>query len=199
MFATHNEGKIAEMRKILVDLPIEVVSAREAGVREEPTEDVTTFEENAIKKARFVAERTNEWSVADDSGICIDALGGRPGVLSARWAGEGAGDKDIETCTLAALQGVPAAKRTARFVSSVALAAPDGRLWTFNGEVAGTVAETPRGLPRRKLPYDTIFIPSRGNRTFAEMTDAEKNKISHRGLAFAKLKKFILKFLRTLE
>lgn len=101
--------------------------------------------------------------------------------------------------TLSELQGVPASQRTARFASAAALVSPDGRSWTFAGEVPGHIPDAPRGEPRPKLPYDTISIPEGHDRTYAEMTEAEKNSLSHRGLAFAKLKKFILEFCRTPE
>ena len=186
VFATQNEGKVREMRLLLADTGIEVLSAREAGVTEDPIEDGVTFEENALIKARFVAERTQEWAVADDSGICIDALGGKPGVHSARWT------KDHVAATLQALEGVNQVKRGAEFKSAAALVAPDGRSWTFRGEVRGGIALAPRGIPRPKLPYDVIFIPDGGgDRTFAEMTEQEKNGLSHRGRAFEKLRSFI--------
>ena len=117
VFATHNAGKIKEMRLLLADLSIQVMSADEAGVTEDPIEDGATFEENALIKARFVARRAQEWAVADDSGICIDALGGKPGVQSARWA------KDHVAATLQALEGVNQGKRDAEFKSAAALVA----------------------------------------------------------------------------
>ncbi|MBU0648939.1 non-canonical purine NTP pyrophosphatase, partial [Patescibacteria group bacterium] len=95
IFATHNVGKIKEMRALLRDLDVDVLSADEAGVTEDVVEDGETFEENALKKARFVCEKSGEWAVADDSGVCIKELGCRPGVMTARWAGEGATDEDL--------------------------------------------------------------------------------------------------------
>lgn len=191
IFATHNQGKIKEMQALLQDLDIEVLSAAEAGVFEEAREDGKTFAANALKKAAFVTEKTGEWAVADDSGICIDTLGGRPGVLTARWAGEGASDEDLVNYTLKQLKNVPEDERGAYFQSSLALTSPNGEHWIFEGKIYGIIPERPRGKPRPRLPYDVIFIPEAENRTFAEMTDQEKNSLSHRGLAFKKLKEFL--------
>lgn len=192
VFATHNPGKVIEMRAMLAGPAIEVVSAEEAGVTEDVVEDGATFEENAAKKARFVTERTGEWAVSDDSGICIASLGGAPGVHSARWAGEGASGEALVAKTLESMRGVPADQRGAWFESALVLTAPDGRSWAFTGRVSGGIASSPRGTPRPKLPYDVLFIPEGHERTFAEMSDEEKNSLSHRGLAFQKLREFLL-------
>lgn len=191
VFATHNVGKIREMRVLLAGLPIEMSSAEEAGVHDDVVEDGATFEENAVKKARFVAERTHQWSVADDSGICIDALDGAPGVHTARWAGEGASGEALVQHTLTQMANVPEEKRQAHLQSTLALIAPDGELRMFTGTVHGRIPFEPRGIPRAKLPYDRIFIPDGHERTFAEMSDGEKNALSHRGLAFQKLRAFL--------
>lgn len=113
VFATHNPGKILEMRQLLSDLAIEVLSAAEAGATQDVEEDGETFEENALKKARFVASGTGEWAVADDSGVTIDALDGRPGVYTARWAGEGATDEQLVAHMLEQLKDVEEGRRGA--------------------------------------------------------------------------------------
>ena len=201
VFATHNSGKLVEMRSLLSDLPIEVLSADEAGVTEDVVEDGATFEDNARKKARFVHERTTPnpslerrgddlWAVADDSGCCIEALDGRPGVLSARWAGEGATDQTLVEHTLNEMKDVPEGKRQAWFQTALCLVAPNGREWMFEGRINGRIAVEPRGTPRPKLPYDAIFIPEGHDRTFAEMSLEEKNSMSHRGQAFQQLREF---------
>lgn len=199
IFATHNPGKIKEMREIMRGLGIEIESAREAGVTEEIVEDGKTFEENALKKAKFVAEKTGEWAMADDSGICIDALGGEPGVCSARYAGDGASGEELVKYVLEKISGVPEESRTATFVTVVALIAPTGDHWFFEGKISGRLSTLPRGAGRAHLPYDTIFFPKGESRTFAEMTDVEKNKVSHRGQAFRKLKIFLKKDVRKIE
>lgn len=192
IFATHNVGKIKEMQAILAGLDIEILSADEAGVHEDVVEDGQTFAENAAKKARFVNSRTGVWAVADDSGICIDALGGEPGIHSARWAGENITAETLILKTLDRMNDVPVKERGAQFVSTLVLIAPDGREWVFEGKVPGFIAEEPRGTPRPKLPYDVVFIPEGYTSTFAEMSDEEKNSLSHRGLAFRKLREFLL-------
>jgi XTP/dITP diphosphohydrolase len=215
IFATQNPGKIREMSQLLADLNIQVMSAQEAGVSEDVVEDGETFEENALKKARFVAEQTGEWAVADDSGIMIDVLDGRPGVYTARWAGDGASDEQLVSHTLDQLKDVEEGHRGASFHCVVALVSPENQEWTFEGVVEGKIVSEPRGTNRPKLPYDLIFCPiplrptsssfrrrseSYGgqvegqvghNVTFAQMTDGQKNALSHRGRAFQKLKEFL--------
>ena len=167
------------------------MSADDAGVHEDVVEDGVTFAENALKKARFVSQKTGHWAVADDSGISIDALDGAPGVFSARWAGEHASGADLVQHTMDELSGVPEHRRSAWFESAAALVAPDGQEWVFTGKVEGMIPLEPRGTPRDRLPYDVIFIPEGHTRTFAEMTDDEKNNLSHRGEAFRQLKDFL--------
>ncbi|MEK7518973.1 MAG: RdgB/HAM1 family non-canonical purine NTP pyrophosphatase [Patescibacteria group bacterium] len=191
IFATHNPGKVVEMKQILHGLPFEVMSADDAGVHEDVVEDGVTFEENALKKARFVSQRTGQWAVADDSGISIDALDGAPGVFSARWAGDDATGEQLVAYTLKELDGIPEHRRSAWFESSAALVSPDGQEWVFTGKVEGMIPMAPRGTPRERLPYDVIFIPEGHTKTFAEMTDDEKNSLSHRGEAFRQLKDFL--------
>jgi XTP/dITP diphosphohydrolase len=191
IFATHNQGKIQEIREILKGLDVLVVSADEAGVHEDVVEDGKTFEDNALKKAEFVGRTSNEWAMGDDSGICVEALDGAPGIYSARWAGEGApGHKWVELL-FSKLEGVPEGKRGAWFETVAVLRSPTGQHWAFSGRVNGTIAVEPRGISHPRLPYDSVFIPEGETRTFAEMTKEEKNAISHRGRAFRKLRDFI--------
>ncbi len=195
VFATHNTGKVEEMRTLLSDTNIEVLSADEAGVYGDVVEDGQTFEENALKKAKYVSRVASAWAVADDSGCCIDALNGEPGIHSARWAGVEASDEQIVQHTLEVMKDVPEGKRQAHFQTSLALVAPDGRTRLFEGRVNGNITLKPKGQPRAKLPYDAIFVPVGHDHTFAQMSLAEKNAMSHRGRAFAQLKVF----LKTLE
>lgn len=191
VFATHNQGKALEIREILKDLNISVISADEAGVSGDIIEDGKTFEENALKKAEFVGKATNEWAMGDDSGICVEVLGGGPGIYSARWAGENApGEKWVEKL-LSETRGIPDDRRMAWFETAAVLRAPTGQSWTFVGKVFGTIATAPGGVAHPRLPYDVVFIPEGETRTFAEMSKEEKNAISHRGRAFRKLKDFI--------
>ncbi len=192
IFATHNEGKIIEMKNILGGLPWEILSAEEVGVTEEPVEDGEDFVDNALLKARFVASQTGQWTVADDSGLCVASLGGAPGVFSARWAGVNATGEEKADKVLQELGDLPAEKRGAYFESSVALIGPDTRHWVFTGRVQGKIAvERREKIKRPHLPYDAIFIPNGFETTFGEMTDEEKNALSHRGQALRQLKEFL--------
>jgi XTP/dITP diphosphohydrolase len=175
VLATANPGKLREFRSLLPSC-IDVVSAAELGV-DLPPETGNTFAENALLKARAVARATGLIAIADDSGLEVDALGGRPGVHSARFAGEGATDAQNVALLLEQLRGLPPARRTARFRAVIALVAPDGREALAEGTVEGIIVETPRG--RYGFGYDPIFRPLSEERTFAEMTLEEKNRISH--------------------
>ena len=191
IFATHNQGKVKEMRAMLAGLEAEVLTAEEAGVHEDVEEDGETLKDNAMKKAQFVVDKTSEWAVADDSGLFIKALNGKPGVHTNRWAGENAtGDQKVEKA-LMEMNEVEEGKRTAWFESCLVLINPKGESWIFTGKVNGKIASEPRGELISSLPYDVVFIPEGYDKTFAEIPDTEKNKLSHRGRAFEKLKVFL--------
>lgn len=195
LLASHNKNKIAELEALLktVCADAEVVSLSDVGFTDEIIEDGTTFEENALIKARTGA-RLGYITVADDSGLMVDALGGAPGVYSARYAGEDGNTEKNNAKLLAALQGVPQDKRTAHFVSVVACVFPDGREdIVVRGECPGEILTSPRG--KTGFGYDPLFWYAPFGKTYAEMTAEEKNSISHRGVAmqafakaFAKLK-----------
>lgn len=195
LLASHNKNKIAELEALLktVCADAEVVSLSDVGFTYEIIEDGTTFEENALIKARTGA-RLGYITVADDSGLMVDALGGAPGVYSARYAGEDGNTEKNNAKLLAALQGVPQDKRTAHFVSVVACVFPDGREdIVVRGECPGEILTSPRG--KTGFGYDPLFWYAPFGKTYAEMTAEEKNSISHRGVAmqafakaFAKLK-----------
>lgn len=191
IFASNNQGKIKEMKDILKDSGIAIISASEAGIKEEVEEDGSTFLENAKKKADFVSGRTGEWAVADDTGLCIEALNGAPGVFSARWAGENKSDQDLVDHALKKLEGVPEEKRRAWFESVVVLSSPRGEYWPFDGRIYGTITASPQGKMRTNLPYDLIFVPDGHKVTFAQMSSEEKNALSHRGKAFQEMNEFI--------
>lgn len=182
------------MKKILDGLDVKILSAKEAGVMEEPVEDGETFADNALIKAKYVFERTKDWTVADDSGLCVDALNGAPGLLSARWAGETATGEEKAEKVLRELGNLPAEKRGAYFECSAALLSPAGERMDFAGRVYGQITFARREtIKRPHLPYDAIFIPKGFAKTFGEMTDEEKEALSHRGQAFRKLKDFLSK------
>ena len=185
LLGTRNAGKIAELRALLRGLDLELVSLADLPQSPpEPTEDAPSYEENAITKAVAYARATGLRAIADDSGLEVDALGGAPGVRSRRFFGDEATPEDRNRMLLGLLDGV--ADRTARFVAVIALAQPDGRVETFDGEVRGEIAEAPRG--EDGFGYDPVFVIAEDGRTMAEVPRDEKNAISHRGLATAKLR-----------
>ena len=180
--ATHNAGKLVEIAELLRPYRIETVGAGALGLPE-PEETGTTFEANARLKAEAAARASSLPALADDSGLAVAALGGAPGIYSARWAGP---KKDF----VAAMQRVERElankpDRRAAFVAALALAWPDGHVEIFRGEVHGTLVFPPRGT--HGFGYDPIFVPEGGHETFGEMTPAAKHAISHRARAFAKL------------
>lgn len=192
LIATHNLKKRDELQRILSPLGIHVLTADEAGVDLTDVEETgTTFKENALLKARSGAKEGNMPCIADDSGLCVDALGGAPGVYSARYAGEHGNDAKNNAKLLDALSDVPTEKRTAQFVSCVACVFPDGRELTVQGEVKGIIGYQPKG--ENGFGYDPLFYV--GERSFAEFTSAEKDAVSHRGNALRKLAKELPKFL----
>lgn len=192
VLASQNQGKVKELTHLLADLNIHVVSATDAGVTDDIAEDADTLEGNAIKKATHIAQKAGQWAAADDSGLFIQALNGAPGIFSTRWAGPGFDKEKLGDFALEKLRGVPADKRAAYWQCAIALVAPTGEHWTFTGKVEGKITMEKRGQPRPHMPYDTVFQPDGDARTMAEMAVEEKNAISHRSRAIAKLKKFII-------
>jgi XTP/dITP diphosphohydrolase len=185
VLATQNPGKLAELRTLFAPLAVEVVSIRDvAPGYVAPPEDGATFEDNATKKAVAAAAATQLVAIADDSGLEVDALGGRPGVRSARFAREGATDAENNATLLDALQEVDDAGRTARFRCVIALCDPfaDPRATVrVEGRCEGAIARSPRG--ESGFGYDPLFVVQGADRTFAELGESEKNGISHRGKA----------------
>ena len=187
VLASHNKAKLIEMRDILGQLGIRVISQAEAGVDVEPEETGLTFEENAVIKARAVMEASGFPAVADDSGLMVDALGGAPGVYSARYGGgHDRTDADRNTLLLKNLENEE--HRSAKFVSVIAVAWPDGRVLTARGEVHGEIAREERGS--NGFGYDPLFRLPDG-RHMAELSSEEKNSISHRGNALRELKRIL--------
>lgn len=187
LVASTNHGKLVELRQALAHLPYEVVTLAEAGHggAEGPDETGRTFEENALLKARFFHARTGLATVADDSGLEVDILGGRPGVQSARY---GTNDADRIRRLLGEMEGVPVSERGARFVCAIALVG-DGVEEVFRGECEGRIRYVPAGA--NGFGYDPVFEPSGDSRTFAEMPADEKHAVSHRGRAMAALAAYL--------
>ena len=178
--ASHNLHKLEELREILVPLGFSVVGPDDVGGISEPEENGTTFEENALIKARSACKETGLAAIADDSGLCVDALDGAPGIYSARFAGTGNSD-DNNALLLEKLKNVPYDKRTAHFVSCIACVFPDGREFTVRGECKGNIATEPEGSGG--FGYDPVFLVPELGATFSELSSEEKNRISHRGKA----------------
>ena len=185
VIASHNKGKVREIAALLAGRGLDVVSAGELDLPE-PEETGTTFVMNAELKARAAADLSGLPALADDSGLCVDALGGDPGIFSARWGGESKDFGMAMTLVERALAATgPAPARTAHFVCALALAWPDGHVEWFEGRVDGTLVDPPRG--DKGHGYDPMFVPDGHDRTFAEMDDTTKNEISHRADAFRQL------------
>ena len=179
VLATKNQGKIKEFTELLSPVFGKVLSLREFNSLPEIVEDGETFGENALKKARVISKLTQKITLADDSGLEVDALGGRPGVFSSRYAGENAGDEENINKLLQELKG--AANRNARFVCCLALVFPDGKEITVEGRCEGVIVEEPKG--KGGFGYDPVFYLPELNKTMAELTLEEKNLLSHRSRA----------------
>lgn len=183
--ATSNPGKVREIAEILADAPVELVLLESFGDLPDVVEDGDTFMANAIKKALHFAKLTGEWTLADDSGLEVDALGGAPGVYSARYAGEPKDDAANNRKLIAGLRGVPQEQRTARFRCAAVIADGKRVIASAEGTVEGVIVDEPRGA--NGFGYDPhFFIPFLG-RTTAELDPDHKNRISHRGQAVAEL------------
>lgn len=188
--ASSNAHKIKEIQSIMSKFGVKVVSRKEAGVPEfEIEEDGETFEENSLKKAEAIMKATGKLTVADDSGLMVDYLGGAPGVYSARFAGEECDDEKNNEKLLKHLEGLSAEDRKAKFVSVITLMFPDGNTIVARGECPGRIIETPTG--ENGFGYDPLFVPDGLSKTFAQLSDEEKNSISHRARALEKLEEIL--------
>lgn len=179
--ATKNNGKLKEIREILGGLPYDVVSMEDAGITDDIEETGSTFEENALIKAKEIHHKTGQMVMADDSGLEVDYLNGAPGIYSSRFAGEGATDGDKNNKLLELLKDVPVPNRTARFVCVIAVVFPDGTHFTVRGTCEGYIGHKPEG--NNGFGYDPLFYIPRFNMTTAQMTSEKKHEISHRGKA----------------
>lgn len=188
VLATRNQHKAAELKYFLRGLKVELLTLRDFPDSIRLVEDGTTFTENALKKARTVYRHTGILSLADDSGLEVFYLVGRPGVYSARYAGQGATDEDNNTKLLNEMRGVPPRRRKTQFRCVLALVG-DGIEEVEEGTCQGRLAEFPRGT--NGFGYDPIFLPDGFDRTYAELTEDEKNRISHRSRAFGKMREIL--------
>ncbi len=191
IFATGNEGKMREVRMILGDLGIQVISMKEAGVTAEAEENGTTFEENAIIKAKEIMEKTGEIVLADDSGLEVDALGGEPGIYSARYMGHDTSYHIKNNSLIERLEGKTGEERSARFVCAIAACFPDGRVLTTRGTMEGQIGYEEKG--ENGFGYDPVFYLPEYQCYSAELPLEEKNKLSHRGKALRLMKEALQK------
>jgi XTP/dITP diphosphohydrolase len=191
--ATTNQGKLKEIKEALRDLPLHLFSFDDFPPTEPIIEDGVTFEENALKKARAVAVLHKKMVIADDSGLEVQALGGRPGIFSARFAGEGASDQENNAHLLDLMQNVPDQERDARFVCVIAFVDSFGAAWTVHGNCSGKILKNPVG--DAGFGYDPLFYHLEQQKTFAEIPSAAKLAISHRGRALRGLRKKLLAYI----
>ena len=192
VLATHNPGKLREMGEILKDFGIEVVSPRDLGITVDVEETGTTFAENALLKAKAICKEANLPAIADDSGLCVDALNGAPGVYSARYGGEGLDDKGRYMLLLSSLRGAPT--RAAHFACAVACAFPNGDTLTAEGRCDGSIAYAPLG--EGGFGYDPVFLLLGTGKTFGQLTQEEKSAVSHRGRALREFSEKLETYLK---
>ncbi len=188
--ATRNRGKLKELDKLLAGMGFLLVSAADFPDCPDVVEDGDTFEANALKKARAAARTTGLMALADDSGLVVDALGGAPGVYSARYAGESATDEQNNRKLLRELANTPSSERNAAFHCVMALCCPDGVCHTFHGKLSGVLLDKARGS--EGFGYDPLFLVPEYGKTLAEMALEEKNLISHRAKALKSLKEYLV-------
>ena len=189
IFATGNAGKMKEIRNILSDLPVQVLSMKEVGIQTDIVEHGKTFAENAVIKARAIMQLTGEVVLADDSGLEIDYLNKEPGIYSARYMGEDTSYRIKNANLIQRLEGVPDEERTARFVCAIAAAFPDGTVKTTEGTIEGRIGNEEKG--ENGFGYDPIFYVPEFGCTTAELSEEQKNKISHRGKALTEMKEIL--------
>lgn len=188
--ASRNQHKISEIEAITKKFGMRVISRDDAGLdKREIEEDGRTFEENSFKKADTIMKMSGQITIADDSGLEVEYLGGEPGIFSARFAGENCDDEKNNIKLLTMLEGVPYSDRKARFVSVITMVYPDGETLVARGECSGHIIDFPAG--EGGFGYDPLFVPEGYQETFAQMSAEEKNRISHRAKALEKLEKLL--------
>lgn len=193
ILSTNNPTKIVQIKAIFTGSPFEILTLAEAGIHGEAVEDGETIEENARKKAWYAYERAGAhvWTMADDTGVFIDALNGEPGAKAARWAGINATTEDTMWYTLRMLLGKK--DRSGTFATAAALVSPNGKEYITGGGVRGKFLELPRTKPQPMMPYSPLFVPDGMEKCWAELSTEEENAISHRGEAFRKARTLLEK------
>jgi len=193
IIATHNPGKLREMQALLASFGVKILSLKDFPALPNVLEDGATFAQNAAKKAKTVARTTGRPAIADDSGLVVKALGGRPGVFTSRFAGEETSDRNKCQSLLEEMAGVPEEQREAAFVCAIAVALPEGEVKMVEGECQGRITFSPRG--ENGFGFDPIFFVPELGKTMAELEPEVKNQVSHRGRALQKLKLILPRFL----
>ncbi len=193
VLGTRNLDKIKEIRQILKDIPVKILTFKDFPPAEEIEETGKTLKENALIKARYWAKKTGRWAISEDTGLEVKYLGGAPGVYSSRFAGEKASYEDNYFKLLKLLEGVPKAKREARFRCVVAIVSPQGEEYTVEGEVKGYISPYPQG--KEGFGYDPVFFLPQVGKTFAQISQEEKNRLSHRAKAFEKAKALLKRLM----
>lgn len=189
VLSTRNPSKAEQIKAIFIGSNLNILTLTDAGIKGEAVEDGKTLEENALKKAMFAHQASGGWSMADDTGLFINALNWKPGIHAARWAGENAKTDEITQYTLKQLEG--AVDRSATFETVVAVVSPVCECHFFSGKVRGKILGAPKVPPQPKMPYSPIFMPDGTDQVWAEMTVEFENSISHRGKAFKKAREFL--------
>ncbi len=192
ILSTQNPSKALQIETLLNDSRFEIVTLGSLGITDEVVEDGETLEANATKKALFGLQRTGLCSIAEDTGLFIDALDGSPGIYAARWVGHDATTEEIVAHTLQELHGVPLPQRTATFKTVAVAAFSDGTIAVCEGSVAGIILEQPRSIPQPGMHYSILFQPTGHTKVWAEMNTEEQNVISHRGQAFRQLREVLV-------
>lgn len=197
ILSTRNPTKTVEIKTMLEEFGVNILTLDEAGIVGEAIEDGNTLEENATKKTDYALKHLSKaaWVMADDSGIYINALNGAPGISSARWAGDNATTEDILNYTLERMNGIE--DRSARFETAIVLQSPEGEKFYFKGENLGQLATSPLAYPKPGMPYTAIFLPDGIDKVLAEMTVEEQKGISSRGKAVTQVVGFLKIFLKT--
>lgn len=194
VLATSNQDKVREIKKILNLKTIEILSLADFSQKIKIIEDRRTFKENAVKKAKAVLKKFGLTAIADDSGLCVDALHKRPGVKSARFVRPPATSQKLCKKLLRVMKNVPDNKRGAYFVCAVAIAQPGRKIKSIEGKVKGSIIKQLKGTCG--FGYDSVFVPCGSKKTFAQISTAQKNRISHRGIAFRKTRAYLTSILR---
>lgn len=191
VIATHNQGKISEVKKILGRNKFRILSLTDYNISDQVNETGKSTKANAYLKAAAAAKKSKQWSIADDTSFSIHALNGAPGIYASRWAGPRFNREHLADYTLKKLKHLSAGKRQAHFQTTVCICSPSLKCKFFTGRISGHIALAKKGKAKLNLPYDSIFVPNSFHNTFAEMSEQQKNRISHRAQALKKAKKYL--------